>query len=433
MKQIKQWAVLIMLTAITAMATQAQTVDMSNYIVFTTQPGKTVSAEVIGQGWIKITNGSGNDRTIKLPSGHTKIASDAPNGTVTVYGKLDIVNCRETDLTGIDVTHNKSLRELVCNNNELTQLDVSNMPELYLVYCWDNKIHSLNAANSPKLEIIWAHNNYFTAQQIDDAICSLYDRRALGNVGRGSITFHYSESTTPPALLNINQDNARRKNWRLGYGVTSGGHPVDGTTGTYRCPGDDPPTPGCSGKITFNEIKDKEFRVSFCKATSNKTPQDRLKYELTCIEVNGTYGISTDFVNYENIIPSDRNGHLISGLKKGAKYRVSVSVKDEADNVSDYVTAEVTTGSDTQKPTAPVITSGGRPLHDSRFSSMHLQPAQAGLQADRGRPAAAHARRCRPGGRARQLCQLGRTGLHPRPGAGRTAHRLSAGGGGARL
>ena len=68
MKQIKQWAVLIMLTAITAMATQAQTVDMSNYIVFTTQPGKTVSAEVIGQGWIKITNGSGNDRTIKLPS-----------------------------------------------------------------------------------------------------------------------------------------------------------------------------------------------------------------------------------------------------------------------------------------------------------------------------------------------------------------------------
>ncbi|MDO4703857.1 hypothetical protein [Tannerella sp.] len=179
MKQIKQWAVLIMLTAITAMATQAQTVDMSNYIVFTTKPGKTVSAEVVGQGWIKITNGSGNDRTIKLPSGHTKIASNAPNGAVTVYGKLDIVNCRETDLTGIDVTHNKSLRVLYCDNNELTQLDVSNMPELIGLYCRDNKIHSLNAANSPKLEVIWAHNNSFTAQQIDVSVV---------NVGAGLVS-----------------------------------------------------------------------------------------------------------------------------------------------------------------------------------------------------------------------------------------------------
>ena len=60
--------------------------------------------------------------------------------TVTLYGKITLLNCANNELTALDVSKNKALTWLRCDDNNLSTLDVSENTTLATLYCAKNQI-----------------------------------------------------------------------------------------------------------------------------------------------------------------------------------------------------------------------------------------------------------------------------------------------------
>ncbi len=74
--------------------------------------------------------------------------------------------CFDNQLTSIDVSNNTALTELHCNNNQLTSLEVSNNKKLEELYCFDNQLTSLDVSNNKELEFLWCYNNPLTTLNV---------------------------------------------------------------------------------------------------------------------------------------------------------------------------------------------------------------------------------------------------------------------------
>lgn len=55
-------------------------------------------------------------------------------------------------LTELDVTHNPELSNLLCENNQISELDVSGNSKLKMLYCQDNKLKTLDISHNPMLK-----------------------------------------------------------------------------------------------------------------------------------------------------------------------------------------------------------------------------------------------------------------------------------------
>ena len=75
---------------------------------------------------------------------------------------LEILECSQNQLTELDVSINPKLKELSCDNNRLTVLDISKNPELRLFDCYGNQLTQLDLSKNTALEEIYCSGNLMT-------------------------------------------------------------------------------------------------------------------------------------------------------------------------------------------------------------------------------------------------------------------------------
>ena len=80
--------------------------------------------------------------------------------------RVERLNCRANQLTGLWFHKGSSLKYLNCSVNEFTALNLSKNPELTELYCSNNKLTSLDLSANTKLQQINASSNKLTALDV---------------------------------------------------------------------------------------------------------------------------------------------------------------------------------------------------------------------------------------------------------------------------
>jgi len=72
---------------------------------------------------------------------------------------LEKINCYSNGMSSLNITYNSELNYLNCANNDLTELNVSNNSELITLFCFQNDIVDLDVSQSPNLNILYCIQN----------------------------------------------------------------------------------------------------------------------------------------------------------------------------------------------------------------------------------------------------------------------------------
>jgi len=75
------------------------------------------------------------------------------------FTALTELNCRNNQLTSLDINQNTALTELQCQNNQLTSLDVSQNIALTYFFCGNNQIECLDVISNTALVVLFADFN----------------------------------------------------------------------------------------------------------------------------------------------------------------------------------------------------------------------------------------------------------------------------------
>ena len=87
--------------------------------------------------------------------------------TITITGEnITHFDCRENELTSLDVCKNTALTVLICGNNQLRELDVSNNTALTYLGCWVNQIASIDVSSHIELEFLYCGSNLLTSLDV---------------------------------------------------------------------------------------------------------------------------------------------------------------------------------------------------------------------------------------------------------------------------
>lgn len=78
--------------------------------------------------------------------------------TVRINGMIDYLDCSETDLAALDVSHNNYLKTLDCYWTNITALDVTKNTELTKLNCSFNPLGTLDVTNNTKLFSLSCYN-----------------------------------------------------------------------------------------------------------------------------------------------------------------------------------------------------------------------------------------------------------------------------------
>lgn len=69
------------------------------------------------------------------------------------------IDCKNNNLTSLDLSNNTNLTYVYCSYNNLTSLDISSSPNLGYLYCSDNQLTSLNLTNNSSIFQFRCENN----------------------------------------------------------------------------------------------------------------------------------------------------------------------------------------------------------------------------------------------------------------------------------
>ena len=85
------------------------------------------------------------------------------NQTITIRGDVTLLDCRENQVTSLDVSKNTALRALGCGRNPLASLDVSKNTALTTLYCYNNQLTSLDVSKNSDLIDLDCSGNQLTS------------------------------------------------------------------------------------------------------------------------------------------------------------------------------------------------------------------------------------------------------------------------------
>lgn len=74
------------------------------------------------------------------------------SSTITIYGKINGLNCIGNKIIQLDVSRNRMLQYLSCADNPLNHIDVRNNSALKVLHCGSTDIRELNLTQNKKLE-----------------------------------------------------------------------------------------------------------------------------------------------------------------------------------------------------------------------------------------------------------------------------------------
>ena len=85
---------------------------------------------------------------------------------IKYFTALEYLDCRENQLTSLDVSNNTALEYLDCRENQLTSLDVSGCTALTELYCNGNQLTSLDLSKNTALESLSCSRNQLTSLDV---------------------------------------------------------------------------------------------------------------------------------------------------------------------------------------------------------------------------------------------------------------------------
>ncbi len=81
---------------------------------------------------------------------------------IEIFTNLEVLSCRDNNITSLDLSQNTKLKTLLCLHNKIENLNISNNKELTRLDCFDNKLNILNLENNIKLEDLTCGANNFS-------------------------------------------------------------------------------------------------------------------------------------------------------------------------------------------------------------------------------------------------------------------------------
>ena len=119
---------------------------------------------------------SKNKALKQLYCGWNKITSlDVSNNL-----SLERLSCEHNELTSIDISYNTALKAMACSNNKISSLNLSNNKELTGLFCDYNQINILDVSKNTALTSLYCNSNKLTALDISNN-ASLTDLRCSSN------------------------------------------------------------------------------------------------------------------------------------------------------------------------------------------------------------------------------------------------------------
>ena len=137
--------------------------------------------------------------------------------------KLKELYCDENNLNSLDVSQNTALEDLICSQNNLTSLDVGNNAALINLVCWKNQLTSLDVSNNPELKFLNCEQNQLTSLNVEKT--NIY----LSNPYSG---FHAKNNTYPISVGSDRTFDLSKLPGKFEVSKASGwvGGTVDGST-----------------------------------------------------------------------------------------------------------------------------------------------------------------------------------------------------------
>ena len=165
MKQ-KLLTLLLFTCALTAYGYAQSDTDLPKVVITTDmQVGETIRihTKYTGSAWIDLNNNGIKEIGEELYSSPTyRLGSQ----TVTIYGALTSLICRNNQLTALDVSGCMSLTNLSCGGNQLTALDVNSCTALTYLSCGRNQLTTLDISGCTALTTLECGGNQLTTLDI---------------------------------------------------------------------------------------------------------------------------------------------------------------------------------------------------------------------------------------------------------------------------
>ncbi len=221
--------------------------------------------------------------------------------------KLTKLSCEFNQLASLDLSQNTALTQLECSGNQLTNLDLSKNSVLVYLFCSENQLTSLDVSQNSKLTTLVCENNQLTSLDLSSS-AALTGLSCSGNKYPITVSEsgQFDLSTLPDFDLSRAKwpDDVKVENGILTvpYNTTSLTYQYDtrqgGGTGTYQ-----------SFTLTFDEVKDPNDLPINDTSFPDKAFLDYVKQE---IDTDGDGILSTAEQNAVTVI--DVSGMGISDL-----------------------------------------------------------------------------------------------------------------------
>ena len=86
------------------------------------------------------------------------------------FTALTFLDCKDNQISSLDLSNNLYLEFLACYKNQLTSLDVNGLTALWSLDCGENNLTSLDVSNNISLEQLSIYNNQFTSLDVSNNI-----------------------------------------------------------------------------------------------------------------------------------------------------------------------------------------------------------------------------------------------------------------------
>ena len=139
----------------------------ANVITFTTAKavGEEVTLRMKYTGKAPTLNGMTG-----TPTSGSEVTYTLTSQTVTITGDVTYFDCKNNQLTALDVSNNTALTELYCSENQLTVLDLSQNSALTTLWCFKNQLTALDLPQNSALEYLYCSDNQLTVLDLSQNI-----------------------------------------------------------------------------------------------------------------------------------------------------------------------------------------------------------------------------------------------------------------------
>ncbi len=139
---------------------------------------------------------------------------------VSTNPALTELECSTNQLTTLDLSENTALTKLWCGENELTTLDVSHNTALTLLCCGNNQLSALDVSQNDELTWLNCYNNQIKGEEMTRLVNSLPDRT---DKPAGTFLVILEQGSEGNRCLKKDVAIAKGKNWNVYKAISDDG------------------------------------------------------------------------------------------------------------------------------------------------------------------------------------------------------------------